>query len=162
MLAHLGFLVRRHLTGRLVLRRGLPVVRPGEARAAEVALYTMFSTLLFAAKERRRVRQIIDVGCRNWSYVAALAQAFPAAELVGVEVDGHRRFTDLYRRVDHARAHAAACGRPAHVLHGDFRLQPAPAATSPGPVLFTFFFPFLSAEPARSWCMPRAATLGSK
>jgi hypothetical protein len=101
----------------------------------------------------------VDVGCRNWSYVPALAHFFQNAQLTGIEVDGWRRYWNLYRRIDMARAYAYQLrkeGRQIQVLEKDFR--EVNAVSIPGKKItqsvFCFFFPFLSENPCFKWGLP--------
>ncbi len=99
----------------------------------------------------------MDVGCRNWSYAAALGEAFPRARLLGVEVDGGRRYWDLYRRRDLAEAYASDLrknGREAKCLFRDFRKISKVDLPRGEQVAFCFFFPFVSARPCVKWGLP--------
>ncbi|RYE85444.1 MAG: hypothetical protein EOO65_00360 [Methanosarcinales archaeon] len=146
-------MARRALLGRLVLRRGLPAVRSSFEQRDECTYYTM---LIRAALPQHRcldIGRVVDIGCRNWAYAPAIAACFPAADLVGIEVDGYRRYWNMYRRIDYARAQAAALPRPAQVVLGDFRDHwPAPPVA--GATLLCFFFPFLTPTPCARWGLP--------
>lgn len=150
-----------------MLRRGLPAPTSGPQFVGEHAFYRLVLGQARQYTDLARVEQVFDVGCRNWSYVRALAEAFPKARLFGVEVDGGRRYVNLYRRIDMARAHAAelcAQGRAAEVIYGDFRHLDLSAVcddhevltsgSSFGAVAFCFLFPFVSTRPCRRWGLP--------
>lgn len=154
----LSFALRRRVWGRLRLRVGAPRVEEsdGERRFYALLLASAFEG---AAVRPAEVAEVVDVGCRSWSYAGALAAFFPRAALVGVEVDGGRRFLDLHRRMDVASAHAArlrGAGRAADCVFDDFRaLGPAGLVVAAGEVLaVTFFFPFVSADPCLQWGLP--------
>lgn len=106
------------------------------------------------ADENPPFKEIIDVGCRNWSYAAALSGFFSNASLLGIEVDGGRRYWNLFRRTDLADSYALTLrqrGVDAKHRWIDFRaldLKPEPGR------LFTFFYPFVSDGPCSQWGLP--------
>lgn len=107
------------------------------------------------------ITTVVDVGCRNWSYLPALSKVFPNATCIGIEVDGGRRLADLHRRKDVAQAFAHTLqktGQKAQHWVGDFRNfewhhagghKPDPKQT-----LFTLFYPFVSTDPCAGWGLP--------
>jgi len=110
-----------------------------------------------------QIKQVIDVGCRNWSYVDTFARSFPNANLVGIELDGLRRYWNLYRRIDYARAYAKELqklGREAEAHLGDFLTLPL--QLKPAPTLFSFLFPFVSDNPCLKWGVPKRYSNFSK
>jgi hypothetical protein len=142
---NLNHQARERVGKRVKLRRGLPAP---EQIPGELEFYRM---LLGATQAWKQPEWLIDVGCRNWSYVTALRQRFPNTRLLGVEVDGGRRYLTLHRRMDAALANASAEG--ASVVFQDFRkLRLAVGARER--VAFTFFFPFVSSRPCRAWGLP--------
>lgn len=154
----LSFALRRRAFGRLRLRTGTPRVEENEA---ERRFYTLLlsEALGESQAEPAEVATVVDVGCRSWSYAPALAAFFPRAALVGVEVDGGRRFLDLHRRMDVAEAQAARlrhAGRDVTCVFEDFRaLAPGALKGERGSRLaVTFFFPFVSADPCLQWGLP--------
>ncbi|MGZ3708857.1 MAG: hypothetical protein ACXWPM_08760, partial [Bdellovibrionota bacterium] len=68
-----------------------------------------------------------------------------------VELDGARRYWNLYRRIDQARAQASAVA-PADALHADFRAVDLPKDLSASAL--TSFYPFVSEYPALAWGVP--------
>ena len=116
----MSFELRRRYWGRLKLRPGLP---PASRSAPELSFYELLLSRAPAGPSPLSVAEVWDVGCRNWSYAAALAGFFPRARLTGVEVDAGRRYWNLHRRGDAALAQVAALrdsGRAVRFLAGDF------------------------------------------
>lgn len=152
------FGLRDRFWGRLRLRGGLPRPERGPQAEGEQAFYALLLERALPAPERDRIGIVRDVGCRNWSYARAVARAFPRAELVGIELDGGRRYWNLYRRGDAARAHAEdliLAGRSARCVFGDFRAVPLEARAVAGSSDATlFFFPFVSPRPCLRWGLP--------
>lgn len=105
-----------------------------------------------------RPATVWDVGCRNWSYLPAWLERFPEAKLRGVELDGGRRYWNLYRRHDHALAYSEIArerGHDATCQFADFRnVHLSSALEFNEDVLFAFFFPFVSPDPCLSWGIP--------
>jgi len=103
-------------------------------------------------------KSVIDVGACDWFYAEALAHFFPEADLLGLELDGGRRYLNLFRRADLGRARARAlvhAGRAAEYRHSDFLdLISSDVPVGNGPLLFTFFFPFVSRDPCVAWGLP--------
>jgi hypothetical protein len=169
------FFLREHLFGKVVLRRGLPYVPAPTEVTPEHRFYRLLIENSLTPEERSRQNLVIDVGCRNGSYLAALAQAFSRADTVGVELDGNRRYWDLYRRADYARAFCASLEthlqtekrvgqensgtperRQVKVVFGDVRKLSGSELGLPdtGSVLFTLFYPFVSEHPCLKWGLP--------
>lgn len=165
-ITHLQFRLRSRILGRLKLRPGLPAPERGAAVERERRFYALVCERALDPEARKKVAWVWDVGCRNWSYAAALADAFPRAWLRGVEVDGGRRYLNLHRRMDLAAAHAlelVRAGRDARCHFRDFReVGLAEEGSAPGSarrgasgsVCFTFFFPFVSSNPCARWGLP--------
>jgi hypothetical protein len=148
-LRSIQFSLRQKAWGRLKLRRRLPEAR---SEASELELYLHFTQLARSCTPTSATSDVIDVGCRNWSYVGALRQAFPNARLLGIELDGYRRYFNLFRRIDFARAFAKHAD--AQVFHADFlSLSKGSLNLGPSP-LFVFFFPFVSDHPCLKWGLP--------
>ncbi len=156
MLEEVKFRLRSRLWGRIKVRPGLPEPR---ISPAECAFYRMLVQRMLTQGERARVETVIDVGCRNWSYAQALAEAFPRAKLMGVELDGGRRYVNLHRRQDQAAAHALRLreqGREVSTFFRDFRecrFENESGRIAPQS-LFTFFYPFVSRDPCEAWGLP--------
>lgn len=161
---HFG--IRSRSLGVLKLRSdanaGDPFGAFGSAKGARTPESRFYGLLLregMKTKSLPEITRVVDVGCRNWSYADALADFFPNARLLGVEVDGNRRYWNLRRRRDAADVHAralAAQGTEARCIFGDFRKLATTelADAVPGPVAFTFFYPFVSARPCLKWGLP--------
>lgn len=158
-LNQIQFLLREKWLGRLTLRRGLPKPQESQAESGERAFYRLVLDRALPLEERDRIEVAWDIGCRNWSYASAIAQSFARARLIGVEVDGKRRYWNLFRREDVARSYALQLeqeGRGAECIFRDFRLiapdlSPAPQSRH----VFCFFFPFVSERPCVKWGLPR-------
>lgn len=155
VLNELQFTLRKKLFGPLVIRRGSPSASLLKTSPEELSFYEMILSRSIEQKNAQSIRQVIDVGCRNWSYVQALSDQFKAAHLLGVEVDGYRRYWNLYRRIDLAQGFADQAKRPGRrvqALSLDFREVSTPKTG--GPLIFTFFFPFVSEYPCLRWGLP--------
>jgi hypothetical protein len=152
------FFLREHLWGRFSFHRALPSVADASPdtpnQAPEHRFYELLIRKVFNESECLSFEKVIDVGCRNGSYLPALRRLFPRARLLGVELDGLRRYWNLYRRADYTRAYAQACG--ADVLFGDFRNLSDKSLSLPlqGKVLITLFYPFVSEQPCLKWGLP--------
>jgi len=168
-LTRLQFRLRRDVFGRIKVRPGLPAPVAGAGVERERGFYSLVCEKAFDLETRARVALVWDIGCRNWSYARALAAAFPRANLIGVEVDGGRRYWNLHRRMDMAAAHAVDLvrhGRGARCVFRDFReLHLESLAADPGLgagdsgrlrsiQAFGFFFPFVSPRPCVRWGLP--------
>ncbi|MCM2278307.1 MAG: hypothetical protein NDJ89_09550 [Oligoflexia bacterium] len=159
----LSFTLRDRFWGRLRLRRKSPVPRVDETIRREREFYSLLLTRAFPLPFTPKPGLWVDVGCRNWSYAPALAQFFPGAALLGVELDGRRRYWNLHRRMDLAQAFARECRLPgtgggagAECFFGDFRKLSSLPRLPEGnaPVLFSFFYPFVSPDPCHGWGLP--------
>ena len=154
MLRDICFYLRNKVFGKIPLRPLPYIPRPG-AHVQEVAFYQRVLTSSLGEAERRRICLLVDVGCRNWSYLDALFAAFPNVALAtGIEVDPGRRMTDLYRRGDLAQGFALAAskrGQFARVLLRDF--MEVPFFPTPD-TAYLFLYPFVSARPCRAWGLP--------
>ncbi|MCM2324511.1 MAG: hypothetical protein NDJ90_14730 [Oligoflexia bacterium] len=165
------FSLREQLLGRLRLRAGAPRLPAEKSLAGEHAYYRLLLSRISESDPGllQAIDACVDVGCRNWSYAPALARFFPRADLLGIELDGGRRYWNLYRRRDFADAFARRAaeqsGRGASCLFRDFtsvgadelraRLPRLAEAThAPGALLFTFFYPFVSERPCLKWGLP--------
>jgi hypothetical protein len=152
------FFLRERFWGRVSLRRSLPRVENASTdtpnQTGEHRFYELLIRGSFNESECRSFDKIIDVGCRNGSYLPALRRLFPQAQVLGIELDGLRRYWNFYRRADYARAYAQACD--ASVLFGDFRKlsDPSLGLPSQGKVLITIFYPFVSERPCLKWGLP--------
>jgi hypothetical protein len=151
----LQFQLRAHFFGKIKLRSGLPKILPAGARRSEIEFYRLLLKQAIGEEGGNQFDSVIDVGCRNWSYVEALAQFFPNADLTGVEVDGWRRYWNLHRRIDQATAYARAVQderRQARALPIDFRHFELESDFERAALIY--FFPFVSENPCLGWGLP--------
>ncbi len=156
LLNRASFGLRNRYWGRWKVRRGLPHV---ESSSGEIEFYKMIlrSSGIDLRAASVACAACVDVGCRNWSYARALAECFPGAELLGIELDGGRRYFNLHRRIDaaHASAHALAkAGIKARALHANFLNLSGNDFSGARYPAFCFFFPFVSERPCRKWGLP--------
>lgn len=169
-LNQLAFHMREEWGGGLFLRQTLPQV---EIDSEEIAYYSeiLQEAVKIESKFEITPEVTIDVGCRNWSYVSAYHTLFPHTKLLGVEVDGNRRFWNLFRRQDYAKSYLKALkhSETVNVLFQDFskltREQIVSSllldshstdggiGTRDG-LLFCFLFPFVSVRPCLKWGLP--------
>lgn len=182
-----GFSLRQEYFSKLALRMSTPRISLNtEQTQRENQYYKMILSSGLGASAGlgqdliNETRQVIDIGCRNWSYVQALSEFFPKSSIKGIEVDAGRRYWNLYRRIDLIRAYGQALrnaqrlnerhtehltehhGDPSNPhtenrditwLHADFRsLKTIQYKT---PVAFCFFFPFVSDNPCLKWGLPK-------
>ncbi len=151
----LQFALRQALLGKIRIRPGLPLLKKTIEKQNEALYYHLLLSRTIPTEVSRKINQVVDIGCRNWSYAPTLADFFPKASLVGIEVDGGRRYWNLYRRMDFAQAMANQLskeGRVAHFYAQDFeKLSHLPSLES---TAFCFFFPFVSDRPCIQWGLP--------
>lgn len=148
----LKFVLRQRIWGEIRLRRSLPPPASGKHIENERAFYKKLICRVFTHEERVKFSQVWDIGCRNWSYAPALAETLPNAELVGVEVDGSRRYWNLFRRKDQVQSQVdelLLAGKRARCMFEDFKT--VPLGPIEGKALFCFFYPFVSEEPCLKW-----------
>jgi hypothetical protein len=94
----------------------------------------------------------LDIGAKNWSYVEALASfarkhCGPDYDLDGVELDPHRRYSNLQTRGQAAQRFIQPI--PQATYHsGDVRQWQQPAQ------VISLFLPFVFAEPHLAWGLP--------
>ncbi len=158
-LKELQFILRQKYLGRFALRKGLPKTSHPKFLLQERKYYELALSRVIPRALAQEIGQCVDIGCRNWSYAKALSDYFPLAKLSGVEVDGARRYWNLFRRIDMARAYASELreeGREVEVFGKDFRelhslRQPLKRHEK---VVFCFFFPFVSENPCIRWGLP--------
>ena len=94
--------------------------------------------------------RVLDVGCKNFYYAAALAAAFKPAQLTGLELEGHRRYRDGHRRSDYAAFYTGQLGSARYCVGDvcDWREQAD---------LVSCWYPFVFAEVALAWGLPLSA-----
>jgi len=151
------FSLRNRLLGRFRLRRGLPRIEISES--PEHRFYELILARAFTRAELESVDTVLDVGSRNGSYLPALARSCPRARIIGVELDGGRRYWNGFRRADFGEAYAKVLreeGRDAEYHWADFRELSANTLKLPaqGAVVASLFYPFVSVDPCISWGLP--------
>ncbi len=106
----------------------------------------------------RPVLRVLDVGSKNFDYVDALHGFFShcggdrKVQLVGVEIDAYRRYTDLRTRQAWAD-HYCAQVPGADFVAGDVADVSVAALAQPFDVI-TWFFPFVTEFPLLRWGLP--------
>ncbi len=90
---------------------------------------------------------VCDVGCASFWYAATLQAFFRARELVGVEVEGHRLFSDGHTRIDYANGYVA------EFPHARFLVADYVACELSADVV-TLWFPFLTPVAILAWRLP--------
>ncbi len=93
----------------------------------------------------------LDVGAKNWSYVESLYcfahRLQPNVALHGIEVDGYRRYTNFYHRLDYAQTYIQDCPNASYevgdILHHQDQYS-----------IITCFLPFVFMEPCLQWGLP--------
>lgn len=149
--------MRKEIFGKWIFRADLPTLRNDPKTSGEFKFYNLLLTRAFGIEKETSgsFTDLIDIGCRNWSYIRALAEFFPNVNLTGVEVDGYRRYWNLYRRIDLAQAHAQSertKGRFAQVITEDFLNFNLPSSSGKG--IFCFFYPYVSENPCLKAGLP--------
>ena len=92
-------------------------------------------------------RQMADVGCASFWYVAALQTFFRPRGLTGYELEAFRRYANGHSRQDYARGYAASW--PGTSFKGaDYRCVEETSE------LITCWFPFVSDGPILAWGLP--------
>lgn len=91
--------------------------------------------------------QLLDVGCKNFYYVRALAAAFSPQALLGIELEGHRRYRNGHSRSDYAAHYVAGVPGAAFQVADvcDWR-QPA--------AVVSCWYPFISPQTVLTWGLP--------
>ncbi|MGE4234402.1 MAG: hypothetical protein AB7F43_13835 [Bacteriovoracia bacterium] len=143
----LAFRFRSKFLGKIPLRHSAPEFKPDPQ---EIKVY---DSVLDAAGLPRHFERVIDVGCRNWSYLPSLISHFDSS-FIGVEVDVFRRNLNMHRRLDYLKAavsYAKKMGVEAGFAAQDFRKLRFRETKS---TLVLFFFPFVSSNPCLKWGLP--------
>lgn len=169
-MSSLPFLLRTSLWGNLRLRKQLP---NAQLNREELQFYRLVldTAMQGAPSLSSGIDFVFDVGCRNWSYLSALAAFFQNAQFAGIEIDGGRRYWNMHRRIDVAQSHAVALfleqARIANVVSGDaFRIQRDHVVPKRvgmhSSLAVSLFFPFVSEYPCKSWGIPKENSNFSK
>jgi SAM-dependent methyltransferase len=90
---------------------------------------------------------VCDIGCASFWYAAALAAFFRPAELVGIDVEGHRLFKDGRTRIDYATGYVSG------IPHARFLVADYLDCDLPADVI-TAWFPFLTPAAILAWRLP--------
>jgi hypothetical protein len=91
--------------------------------------------------------ELCDVGCANFWYAQALHAFFRPKRLLGVEVEGYRRYRDGHVRVDYAAGYLSRVPN-ARLLIADYGSCDLPAD------LITAWFPFVTPQAILAWRLP--------
>jgi hypothetical protein len=135
---------------KLVAMYGIPFER---SYLAEIALLNYaYLDLLDRARQAlnwtvKGKQQVCDVGSANFAYSAALHAFFQPAQLVGVEVDGHRLYCNGRSRIDYARGYIQDLPQTEYVTT-DYRYYTRPAD------IITAWYPFVTPKPLLAWRLP--------
>jgi hypothetical protein len=92
-------------------------------------------------------QHVCDLGSANFAYASALRVFFQPAQLVGVEVDGHRLYCNGRSRIDYARGHIQDLPHTEYVT-ADYRHYIRPAD------IITAWYPFVTPKPLLAWRLP--------
>jgi SAM-dependent methyltransferase len=90
---------------------------------------------------------LCDVGCANFCYAAALQAFFRPASLVGVEIEGYRRYRDGHTRIDYAAGYLALLPQARFVVADYAGLELAAD-------VITAWFPFVTPQAILAWRLP--------
>lgn len=88
-----------------------------------------------------------DIGSSNFWYAAVLQTFFQPAEMVGIEVEGHRMYSNGYSRLDYAHGYIE-CLPNSTFFVGDYAGYHRPAD------VVTAWYPFVTPGPVLAWRMP--------
>jgi hypothetical protein len=91
--------------------------------------------------------ELCDIGCASFWYAATLQTFFHPQRMVGVDVEGHRLFSDGRSRIDYATGYLA------HLPNSRFVIADYAAFRQPADVI-TAWFPFLTATALLAWRLP--------
>jgi hypothetical protein len=91
--------------------------------------------------------ELVDVGCASFWYAAALHAFFKPRHLLGVDLEGYRRFRDGHTRIDYARGYVRDLPN-AQFRVGDYADIDAPAD------VITAWFPFVTVGAILAWRLP--------
>ncbi|MEP6547734.1 MAG: class I SAM-dependent methyltransferase [Gammaproteobacteria bacterium] len=98
---------------------------------------------------------LCDIGCASFWYAATLQAYFRPDRLLGVEVEGHRLFSDGRARIDYAAGYLARLPNAEFVI-ADYTQLSLPAD------LITFWFPFLTPAAILAWRLPLSLLVPEK
>lgn len=152
-----AFCARDKIFGRYRLRWDSPSPELNSSAEKALTLHREILRLAFSEAAAREVDCVVDVGSCDWYYARVLFEHFSEARVLGIEVDGSRRYLNLHRRKDLGVARARALsrsGRSVEYRHGDFRTLVQGDLGGARKILFTFFFPFVSDDPCLAWGLP--------
>ena len=98
-------------------------------------------------RERPAGSRVIDVGCASFWYAAALQAFYRPLQLIGVEVEGYRRFKDGHTRIDHAHGYLR------DLPNAEFRVADFAVWADVADVI-SAWFPFVTAGALLAWRLP--------
>lgn len=90
---------------------------------------------------------LVDVGAKNFYYVAALQSFFKPKKMTGIEIDAYKLYQDFHTRHSYAQFYIRALPH-AQYLAMDFLNHEGPAD------IVTFFLPFVLEYPLVKWTLP--------
>ena len=88
-----------------------------------------------------------DIGSSNFWYAPVLHTFFRPAELLGIEVEGHRIYLNGYSRHDYAQGYIHALPNTQFIV-GDYACYERPAD------IVTAWYPFVTPDPVLAWRLP--------
>ncbi len=92
-------------------------------------------------------QSLCDLGCGNFAYARALYTFFRPAHMTGVEVDGHRVYSNGKSRIDYAQGHIQDLPNTTYVVE-DYRQYQQRAE------IITAWYPFVTPKPLLAWRLP--------
>ena len=92
-------------------------------------------------------RAVQDIGSSNFWYAAALHAFFQPSELVGIELEGYRIYTNGYSRLDYAQGYIEDLPNT-HFVVSDYTQYHHQAD------VVTAWYPFVTPAPVLAWRMP--------
>ncbi|MDR4465134.1 MAG: hypothetical protein MRJ66_12790 [Nitrospira sp.] len=96
---------------------------------------------------RSRGGVVQDIGSSNFWYAPVLHTFFRPAELLGIEVEGHRIYLNGYSRLDYAQGYIHSLPN-AQFIVGDYAYYERPAD------IVTAWYPFVTPDPVLAWRLP--------
>jgi hypothetical protein len=96
---------------------------------------------------RSRAGVVQDIGSSNFWYAPVLHTFFRPAELLGIEVEGHRIYINGYSRVDYAQGYIQ------HLPNTQFIVQDYVGYERPADIV-TAWYPFVTPDLVLAWRMP--------
>lgn len=106
----------------------------------------------------------LDVGSQDFRYAFGLSRWLgPKTSLTGIEIDGHRIYSDLHSRKDHAEAFVAQIAKDPRGGTVRYEVADFLEHQEEGKVdVITFFFPFVLEYALLRWGLPRRCFLPNR